>query len=782
MHRLKFSFVTGILLVAPLSMATRPSITDSLPRKVSSSPSPVPVVGTGDLQNPARSASKSDPSSSLEKSPSGVRATLRDLLQSWLPSGESDEDAGSSETTEAEGGTPEALDGNVVAPTDVLTKEELAHTIPWRPTNFEGQKGALGWSPSTFEISDAFKNRVGFWRDIYSKYSTDQGVIHDTLYINFIYATMDFSAISRDTSKTPAQRARAREAMIKDKKKEVIARIAHLKGHTTADGLNGEDLRFWKLYEKINDPEKFSEAADKGRVRFQLGQRDKFVLGIFYSGRYLRAMEKIFRDEGLPMELTRLPFVESSFNMNARSRVGASGVWQFMRRTAKPFMKVNRDVDERNDPIKATRASAHVLKQNYIMLESWPLALTGYNHGPYGVRGIVSKTHTRDLAEIISKYSSRTFGFASENFYACFLAALEVERHAHKYFGDVKWSREIENVEIKVSNNTPYRTLVDLFSGDTVLTELLNPQFSSRVRSGRTPIPKGSIVHVAPAVADLAAQAMSGKIGGTRLAVAVKAASKNQVPNAVSAPSAVALMSPTATGGMQASVRAKVEQVGQAAAAAMPTLTMTEHAATHELALQNSKTERVLKQEELIAAAPAPNLEARPANAGAVTEATPTIRTADSGPLPNVKGVGKSALEIEAANATGQMVISELKTHRVRRGENLTHIATKYGVDLESLQKINHLDSQRGRHKGQIRVGQILTIPGGTTVVKAGAAPVPSAGGSALFPQAGGSAPAEDANANAKTNRDDEAQKLIDAKALPGATATPGATPRLNSP
>src|ERR1700710_2447178 len=105
-------------------------------------------------------------------------------------------------------------------------------------------------------------------------------------------------------------------------------------------------------------------------------------------------MEEEFRRLGLPTELTRLPFVESSFNVNARSRVGASGVWQFMRRTAKPYMKVNKDVDERNDPIKSTLASSRVLKQNYMMLDSWPLALTGYNHGPYGVRGIVAKTHT----------------------------------------------------------------------------------------------------------------------------------------------------------------------------------------------------------------------------------------------------------------------------------------------------------------------------------------------------------------------------------------------------
>ena len=272
---------------------------------------------------------------------------------------------------------------------------------------------------------------------------------------------------------------------------------------------------------------------------------------------------------------------------------------------------------------------------------------------------------------------------------------------------------------------------------------------------------------------------MSGKLGGTRLAVAVagavavvaKAASKNLAPVPASSPSVATLTSPmpSATGGMQASVRAKVEQVGQAAAAAMPTLTMTDHAAIHELARQNAKTEKASKHEEFVAVA-----------------AQPTISATSASPAPSSE---LKTLPVDLGKPADPIVISELKTHRVRRGENLTHIATKYGVDLESLQKINHLDSQRGRRKGQIRVGQILTIPSDAVLAKAGAAADvgesvknSDVGGPSPVPLAVGPSPVANSKDEANSIHDSDAQKLIDAKALPGATATPGATPRLSPP
>ena len=134
-------------------------------------------------------------------------------------------------------------------------------------------------------------------------------------------------------------------------------------------------------------------------------------------------MEKTFREEGIPPIITRLAFVESMFNLKARSRVGASGIWQFMPQTAKKYMRINRLVDERNSPFKATKGAAKLLSRNFQMLGSWPLAITAYNHGQGGMKRAVKQVRSRDLGAIIDKYSSSSFRYASQNFYAEFIAA-----------------------------------------------------------------------------------------------------------------------------------------------------------------------------------------------------------------------------------------------------------------------------------------------------------------------------------------------------------------------
>jgi membrane-bound lytic murein transglycosylase D len=410
---------------------------------------------------------------------------------------------------------PSALEGDaaesLLAPVEYLTQEEIRTARPWNEPNYAKQVGALGWNESVFDVPPGMKERVAFWRDIYTKYTTDEGVIHDSVNLGVVYTPINFSEISKDSSLSPRQKAKAKEKLIKDKKAEIAQRLLSLHGRETSEGLTSEDLRVWNLFEGINSKDRFKDAAAKGRLRFQLGQRDKFVIGIFHSGRYLTQMQKVFREEGLPVELTRLPFVESSFNLRAKSRVGASGIWQFMPRTARPYMKVNREVDERNDPLKATRASARMLRTNYQMLQSWPLAITGYNHGPSGVKRIADKVGTRDLAKIIDTYSSKTFGFASENFYACFLAALQAEREAKKHFGEPRWGPASETVEIKLARSVPYKTIVQFFDGDLTAAELANPHLTSRVRKGSSQVPARSYLRVPPTRAQLAEDWIAGK-------------------------------------------------------------------------------------------------------------------------------------------------------------------------------------------------------------------------------------------------------------------------------
>ncbi len=99
------------------------------------------------------------------------------------------------------------------------------------------------------------------------------------------------------------------------------------------------------------------------------------------------------------------------------------------------FMRVDGMVDERLDPYSATEAAANLMLYNYRLLGTWPLAVTAYNHGPGGLRRAQDELGTSNIAVIVKRYQGATFGFASSNFYVAFLAALEVDRNAEKYFG-----------------------------------------------------------------------------------------------------------------------------------------------------------------------------------------------------------------------------------------------------------------------------------------------------------------------------------------------------------
>ena len=171
------------------------------------------------------------------------------------------------------------------------------------------------------------------------------------------------------------------------------------------------------------------------RVRFQLGQADKFREGLIRSGAWEHYIKKTMTEAGLPPEIASLPHVESSFNPAARSKVGAAGMWQFMVSTGRRFMRIDNVVDERLDPYKSTRAAALLMQQNYEVTRAWPLAITAYNHGASGMRRAIEQVGTDDIGVIVRKYKSRSFGFASRNFYTALLAAVDVDRDPERYFG-----------------------------------------------------------------------------------------------------------------------------------------------------------------------------------------------------------------------------------------------------------------------------------------------------------------------------------------------------------
>jgi hypothetical protein len=148
--------------------------------------------------------------------------------------------------------------------------------------------------------------------------------------------------------------------------------------------------------------------------------------GLHRASKLLPRILTILRQHQVPAELAALPMVESTFNPAAYSKAGAAGLWQFIRSTGKQYSLISRRRDDRRDPVRATEAAAHLLRNNYEALGSWPLAIVAYNHGHAGIRAASTVVGSTAIEDIVARYNGPRFGFASKNFYAEFLAALDV--------------------------------------------------------------------------------------------------------------------------------------------------------------------------------------------------------------------------------------------------------------------------------------------------------------------------------------------------------------------
>jgi membrane-bound lytic murein transglycosylase D len=337
----------------------------------------------------------------------------------------------------------------------------------------------------------AIEPQVRFWRAIFTEYSTHQVVLHDALRLDKVYGVLDFRRFLDDgMSEGAVERLQRIETDLELER--IRATLLRLHGlGSQPESLTPEEQKIWGLFADDSSPDRFLAAADEKRLRSQRGLKERFGDGIRVSRRYLPEMERIFREEGLPTELTRLPLVESCFNLRAYSKVGAAGIWQFMPRTGRRFMRVDNLVDERRDPIYSTHAAARFLGETYDALGSWPLAITAYNHGPEGVARAVDDVGSSDIARIIRDYRGPAFGFASRNFYAEFLAALDVEKNYREYFGDIPLDRPLPTRERRIDRPLTIHAAARLCGVHSDVVASLNPALSESILDGRRPIPRG---------------------------------------------------------------------------------------------------------------------------------------------------------------------------------------------------------------------------------------------------------------------------------------------------
>lgn len=263
------------------------------------------------------------------------------------------------------------------------------------------------------------ESRVEFWKKVFTQYGDDDIIIHDRFYVNLIYDVANED--TEDSKITAVERAL----------QEIVDNVQ------APDNLSLTAKQIYAAIVENGIPISEAVAKDlRDNIHTQRGIKERFRQGVIRSGRYVSAFQDILEKEGIPAAIALLPLVESSFENRSFSKAGAAGIWQFTRGTGRLYLRINRKTDERLDPMKATRGAARLLRDNYRALGSWPLAITAYNHGRAGMLK-AKNGHGDDLTTIINGYRGRLFGYASMNFYAEFVAAVQVYQQYPQYFGEL---------------------------------------------------------------------------------------------------------------------------------------------------------------------------------------------------------------------------------------------------------------------------------------------------------------------------------------------------------
>ena len=215
-----------------------------------------------------------------------------------------------------------------------------------------------------------------------------------------------------------------------------------------------------------------------GRLRHSVS----YMLGA--SNFYMPIFEEALEAYGLPLELKYLPIIESALNPKAVSRVGATGLWQFMLVTGKQYgLEVNSLVDERRDPVKASYAAAHYLSDLYKIFGDWSLVIASYNCGPGNINKAIHRAGgQRDYWQIYPYLPRETRGYVP-----AFIAANYIMTYYSAHNICAMSTRLPEKTDTVVVNRNIHLTqIADVLGIDINVLRTLNPEYRRDIVPGTT--------------------------------------------------------------------------------------------------------------------------------------------------------------------------------------------------------------------------------------------------------------------------------------------------------
>jgi membrane-bound lytic murein transglycosylase D len=548
--------------------------------------------------------------------------------------------------------------------------------------------GAAAADENPFAHPPELEADVRFWIRVYTEVTTDQGLIHDDRNLKLVYEVLRFD---------PASSQIQRERRVAEAKTRYAVLLRRFAAGDTAD-LTPHERRILHAFGEKAAPRDYLDAID--RIRFQLGQADRFHEGLIRAAAWETHIARVLRQHGVPEEIAALPHVESSFNPFAYSKVGAAGLWQFMPSTAKRFMRVDGIVDERLDPYSATEAAANLMLYNYRLLGTWPLAVTAYNHGPGGLRTAQDELGTSDIAVIVKRYQGATFGFASRNFYVAFLAALEVDRNAERYFGPIARLPDTENTPVQLPDYIAVGALAKAFKVDMGALKVLNPALRPPIWSGSRLVPRGYALRLPGAQSEEEITAALARVPSTQRYLAQRNDGAHRVRRGetlagIAAASGMSLPRLLAANGWNAShtlARGDVVRIPLP-----PTRAEVAGEAPAAAALAENAAEAGAPQATPAATAPEQAAAARPPAAPAPREPVSARQTESAALLPAGPPTGSSDTT-DYGVGPGDTVV-------VQVAETLGHFADWSHVDSAALSRLNKLHKNAG-----VRVGRKLKL------------------------------------------------------------------------
>jgi membrane-bound lytic murein transglycosylase D len=213
--------------------------------------------------------------------------------------------------------------------------------------------------------------------------------------------------------------------------------------------------------------------------RFQTDKRDEFERFLTRKGRYEHLITEALDEREMPRDLVYLAMIESGFNPKAYSRSRASGLWQFISETGRRYgLDVNNAVDERNDPVKATKAALQYLSQLYWRFGSWYLAAAAYNTGENRVGRVMRQTKGREKGTDADYYAIWPYlPYETRDYVPLMIAAARISKDPDRYgFGHVLPLEPMSFDEVVVSPGTRLAALAK--ENGTTVADLkdLNPQ------------------------------------------------------------------------------------------------------------------------------------------------------------------------------------------------------------------------------------------------------------------------------------------------------------------